>query len=91
MVDINIKQYTDAKACTITLSNRELFWARIHDVQEGLCVKNMSDLVRKKFMVFLRLKIPQKIKSENIKDMKKNWIIIVMLLLCMFVVIPCQE
>ena len=48
----------------------------------------MSDLVKKKFGVFLELKIQQNIKSENTKDVKKNWIII---LLCMFVVSSCQE
>ena len=36
-------------------------------------------------MVFWRVKILQKIKSENIKDVKKNWITILILLLCMFV------
>ena len=78
MVDISIEKYTDAKVCAITVGNKELFWVRMHDVQE-------------KLMVFFRLKILQKIKQENTKDMKKNWIIIVMLLLCMFVVISCQE
>ena len=47
MIDIIVKKYTDAKFCTITVSNRELFWIRMHDMQEGLGVKNMSDLVRK--------------------------------------------
>ena len=47
MIDISVKKYTDAKFCTITVINRELFWMRMHDIQEGLGVKNMSDLVRK--------------------------------------------
>ena len=39
MADISGKKYTDAKVCTITVSIRELFWVRMHDVQEGLRVK----------------------------------------------------
>ena len=72
MVDINIKQYTDAKACTITLSNRELFWARIHDVQEGLCVKNMSDLVRKKIHGIFETKNPAKDQIRKYKRHEKE-------------------
>ena len=63
----------------------------MNDVQNGLGVKNMSDLVRKKFMIFLRLKVLQKIKSKNTKGAKTKWIKILTLLLCMFVVISCQE
>ena len=47
MVDISVKTYADAKVYTVTVGNRELFWVRLHDVQEGLGVKNMSDLVGK--------------------------------------------
>ena len=41
MDDISVTKYTDAKVCTITVSNRELFWLRMHNVQEGLGVKNV--------------------------------------------------
>ena len=47
--DNSIEKYTDVKVCTITAGNKELFWVRMHDVQE-------------KLMVFFRLKILQKIK-----------------------------
>ena len=47
MFEISVEKYTDAKVLTITVGNRRLFWVRMHDVQEGLCVKNMADLVRK--------------------------------------------
>ena len=40
MFEISVEKYTD-------VGNRRLFWVRMHDVQEGLCVKNMADLVRK--------------------------------------------
>ena len=39
MVDISFGKYTDAKVFTITVSNRELFWVKMHDVQERLGVK----------------------------------------------------
>ena len=47
MVDVSVEKYADAKVYTITVGNRELSWVRMHDVQERLGVKNMSDLVRK--------------------------------------------
>ena len=82
MVDISVEKYTHAKVCTIQVSNKKLFWVRMCDVQEGIGVKNVSDLVtKKKNWGILKIKIRQKIKSENIKDLKKNWIIILLLLL----------
>ena len=71
--------------------NRRLFWARMRDVQEGLCFKNISDLVRKEIHGVLESKDPTKNKIRNIKDVKKNWITILILLLCMFIIILCQE
>ena len=77
--------------CTIKIGNKKLCWVKMNDVQNGIGVKNMPDLVRKKFVVFLVLKFLQKIKSKNTKDAKMNCIIILTLLLRMFVVISCQE
>ena len=42
-------------------------------------------------MVFLTLKIQQKIKLENTKDVKMNWIKILLLLLHIIIVISRQE
>ena len=83
MYETLVEKYADAKVYTITVGNRRLFWVKMHYVQERLGVKNMSDLARKEIL--------QKIKSGNTKDVKKNWIMILILLLCMFVVILCQE
>ena len=47
MVDISVEKYKNAKVCTIRVSNEKLFWVGMYDVQEGIGVKNMSDLVRK--------------------------------------------
>ena len=48
MADISVEKYTHAKVCTIQVSNKKLFWVRMCDVQEGIGVKNVSDLVTKK-------------------------------------------
>ena len=63
----------------------------MNDVRNGLGIKNVSDLVRKEIHGIFETKILQKIKSKNTKGAKTNWIIILTLLLCMFVVISCQE
>ena len=39
MVEVSVEKYTNAKVCTITMSNKKLFWARMYDVQEGIGVK----------------------------------------------------
>ena len=45
MVVIIAQNCVDAKVHTITVGNRKLFWIKMNDVQEGLGVKNFSDLV----------------------------------------------
>ena len=47
MVVIILQNYTDAEVHTITVGNRELFWVKMIDVQKGLDIQNISDLVRK--------------------------------------------
>ena len=47
MVVITAQNYNNAKVHTITLENRELFWVKMTDLQDGLGVKNISDLVSK--------------------------------------------
>ena len=56
MYEISVEKYTFAKFYTITVGSWKLFWVRMRDIQKGLGIKNIFDLV-KKFMVFLRLKI----------------------------------
>ena len=46
MRDIGVKEFADAKVHTIIIGNRRLFWGRMRDVQDGLRIKNVSDLVR---------------------------------------------
>ena len=39
--------YADSRVHTITVKNEELFWVKMIDVQNGLGLKNISDLLRK--------------------------------------------
>ena len=52
--------------------NRRLFWARMRDVQEGLCFKNISDLVRKEIHGVLESKDPTKNKIRKYKRREKE-------------------
>ena len=83
MYKISVEKYADA---TITVGNRRLFWVRMHDVQERLGVKNMSDLVRKEIHGIFETKNPTK---DQIKRPEKNGLVLVFIL--MFVVILCEE
>ena len=47
MVVITVQNYTDSEVHTIAVINRELFWVKLIDVQKGLVIQNISDLVRK--------------------------------------------
>ena len=39
--------YADSRVHTITVKNEELFWVKMIDVQNGLGLKNISDLLKK--------------------------------------------
>ena len=47
MVVITVQNYTKAGVHTITVENRKSIWVKMIDVQNGLGIKNISDLVRK--------------------------------------------
>ena len=47
MLDISVTKLAETKVHTIAVSNRRLYWVRMHDVQDRLGIKNMSDLIRK--------------------------------------------
>ena len=48
MVVITVEAYKNAQVHTITVKNKELFWVKMKEVQNGLDVKCISDLLRKK-------------------------------------------
>ena len=69
MVDISVKNYTDAKVCTIKIGNKKLCWVKMNDVQNGLGVKNMPDLVRKEIHGIFESKNPTK---DQVKKQKRR-------------------
>ena len=72
MVDIRVEKYTNAKVCTIKVSSKKIFWVRMYDVQEGIGVKNMSDLVRKEIRGIFRTKNPTKDQIRKYKRLEKE-------------------
>ena len=42
------------------MGNKKLLWVRMYDLQEGIVVKNMSDIVRKEILGIFRTKYPTK-------------------------------
>ena len=47
---ITIEDYENSKVHTVQVKNNKQSWVRMFDVQQGLGLKNMSDLVRKEIM-----------------------------------------
>ena len=47
MVVITVEAYSNAQVHAITVKNKELFWVKMKDVQDGLVVKCISDLLKK--------------------------------------------
>ena len=72
MVVITVQKYADAKICTIAVVNRELFWVKMIDVQNGLGIKNISDLVRKKICSILETKNPAEKQIRKYKRSQKE-------------------
>ena len=69
MVVIAIENCTNAKVHTIKVGNRELFWVKMIDVQNGLGIKNTSDLVRKEMHSIFETKNPTK---KQLKEYKRS-------------------
>ena len=47
MFVITVEAYKNANVPTITVQNKKLFWVKMTDVEKGLGIKNISDLLRK--------------------------------------------
>ena len=69
MVVITIENCTNAKVHTIKVGNRELFWVKMIDVQNGLGMKNISDLVRKEVHGIFKTNNPTK---KQVKEYKRS-------------------
>ena len=72
MVDISVEKYTNAKVCTIRVSNKKIYWVRMYDAQERIGVKNMPDLVRKEIWGIFRTKNPTKDQIRKYKRREKE-------------------
>ena len=72
MVDISLEKHTNAKVYKIRVSNEKLFWVRMCDIQEGIGVKIMSDLVRKEIRGIFRTKNPTKDQIRKYKRREKE-------------------
>ena len=69
MVVITVQNYTDAKVHTISIGNRKLFWVKMVDVQNGLGIKNVSDLVRKHIQGIYETK---NLTEEQVRKYKRS-------------------
>ena len=72
MVVITVQDYADNEVHTIAVGNRELFWVKMIDVQKGLSIHNISDLVRKDIQGIYETKHFTKNKEENISGLNKR-------------------
>ena len=73
MFKTSAETYADAKVHTIAMGNRRLFWVRINDVQDGLGIKNISDLVRKEIHGIFETKSPTKDQIRKYKRSGRKW------------------
>ena len=56
---LTIDNFANAGVKTVKISDKKYFWVKMKDIENGLGLKNMSDLVIKE------------IKGKNCKDFKK--------------------
>ena len=68
MVVITVQNYVDAEVYTITVGSRKLFWVKMIDVQKGLGIQNISDLVRKDIQDIYDTEDFKKTKKKIYKD-----------------------
>ena len=69
MAVITIEKCENAKVNTVKIGNKELFWIRMIDIQNGLGLKNMSDLVRKEIHGIFSTDKPT---NKQIKECKRS-------------------
>ena len=72
MLDISVKNFTDAKLHTITIGNRRLFCVKMCDVQKRLGVENIYDLLRKEIWGIYETDNITKEKTRKYKNCEKE-------------------
>ena len=65
MAVITVQAYVEARVHTITVENKKLFWVKRIDVQKGLGLKIMPNLVRKEICGIFETKIPAEEQEEK--------------------------
>ena len=72
MLDINAKNYINAGVHVLEVTNRPFFGVRMCDLQNGIGVKNMSDLARKKIQGIFETKNPTEEQIRKYKRVAKK-------------------
>ena len=67
-----VKNYQNVRVHTITFNNKELFWVKMIDVQNGLSIKKIFDLVRKRIYGIFETKNPTKKEIRKYKRSQKE-------------------
>ena len=70
MVVITIEKCREANIDVVTMKNSSLFWIKMNGVQEGLGLKNISDLVIKEIKGIFNVKNLHQIKLNNTNNTK---------------------
>ena len=68
MVVITVEAYKNAQVHTITVKNKELFWVKMIDIQFGLKIKNIPDLVRREICGIFETKYLSEQRKKYIKS-----------------------
>ena len=72
MVILTVENYLNARVHVITVKNEELFWVKMHDVQNKLGVKRISDILGKEIRGIYENKNPtSEPKKKYIKSCQK--------------------
>ena len=65
MVAITVEKYANGGVYTITVENKNSFWVKMIEVQKGLGLKNMSDLVKKEICGIFETKNPKEEQKKK--------------------------
>ena len=65
MVVITVQAYAEARVQTLTVENINLFLVKMVDVQKGLSLENMPDIVRNEICGIFETKIPTEEQKKN--------------------------
>ena len=72
MVVITVEKCREANIDVVTIENSDLFWIKINDVQQGLGVQNISDLVTKEKKGIFNTDNPTNVQINKYKRSAAN-------------------